>query len=79
MAKRTSHKSYKMMNDPSFEGRDGAVERLRALVESEIKASQQRGYQAGFAWARDSASPQELLNIERNFDPSARQEPPGMI
>ena len=68
-----------MMNDPSFEGRDGAVERLRALVESEIKASQQRGYQAGFAWARDSASPQELLKIERNFDPSARQEPPGMI
>ena len=73
-ARRTSCNYKKEMNNPSFEGRDGAVKRLRALVDSEIKASQHKGYQAGFGWARDTASPRELLNIERSFDPCAGRE-----
>ena len=73
-ARRASYEIEKKMSKPPFEGRDGAIKRLRALVDSDVRAMQQKGYQAGIVWARDSASPGELLSIERSFDPSARKE-----
>jgi hypothetical protein len=62
------------MDEPPNEGRAWTVERLQALVEMNTWDMWEKGRQDGGAWARDSASPRELLNIERHFDENAGNE-----